>query len=120
MNDDSERISWYGERVPYVTPGDQFKRYFQAGNTFINNLALESGSENASIRVSLTDQRTTGIAPGNELSRQTFSARGFTKLKDLFEVDAKVTYIHHDVKNRGKPLDDINVWFIHSSQKHQR
>ncbi len=98
--DSSEVIGWTGEREIYAPPDDQFKYFFRTGNSFINNLALESGNENSSVRVSLTDQRTTGIMPGNDLSRQTFSARGYTKLKDLFEVDAKVTYIHHNVKNR--------------------
>jgi TonB-linked SusC/RagA family outer membrane protein len=100
MNDDSQRISWYGESIPYVSVDDQFKYFYQTGNSFINNLALESGSETSSIRVSITDQRTTGITPTNDLSRQTFSARGFTSLKDLFEVDVKFTYIHHNVQNR--------------------
>jgi len=98
--DSTERISWTGERAPYVSPEDQFKYYFRTGNSFINNISLESGNENSSLRISLTDQRSSGISPNNDLSRQTFSARGFTKMKDLFEIDAKVTYIHHNVKNR--------------------
>ncbi|MCG8309530.1 MAG: SusC/RagA family TonB-linked outer membrane protein [Cytophagales bacterium] len=98
--DSTMRIDWTGKRSPYVSPEDQFKYFFRTGNSFINNLSLEAGNENSSLRVSLTDQRSSGISPGNDLSRQTFSARGFTKLKDIFEVDAKVTYIHHNVKNR--------------------
>jgi TonB-linked SusC/RagA family outer membrane protein len=98
--DSTIRLDWTGQESPYVSPEDQFKYYFRTGNSFINNLALEAGNESSSLRVSLTDQRSTGIAPGNDLSRQTFSARGYTKLKDIFEVDAKVTYIHHDVNNR--------------------
>ena len=91
---------WTGGRSPYVSPEDQFRYYFRTGNSFINNLSLETGNENSSLRVSLTDQRSKGISPNNELSRQTFSARGFTKMKDIFEVDAKITYVHHNVKNR--------------------
>ena len=98
--DSTERIDWTGKTTPFVSPEDQFRYYFRTGNSFVNNLSLEAGDENSSLRVSLTDQRTTGIAPGNELSRQTYNARGFTRIKDIFEIDAKVTYIQHNVKNR--------------------
>lgn len=98
--DSTTRIGWTGEDMLYASPEDQFKYYFRNGNSFINNLSLETGNENSSLRVSLTDQRSQGISPNNDLTRQTFSARGFTKMKDIFEVDAKITYVHHDVKNR--------------------
>jgi TonB-linked SusC/RagA family outer membrane protein len=92
-------IGWTGEDMIYASPENQYEYYFRTGNSFINNLGLELGNANSSLRVSLTDQRTTGISPNNSLSRQTFSARGFTR-QGIFEVDAKVTYIHHDVENR--------------------
>jgi TonB-linked SusC/RagA family outer membrane protein len=97
--DSSTVIGWTGEDMLYTSPEDQMKYYFQTGQSFINNLAVELGSENSSLRVSITDQRSSGIAPSNNLSRQTFSARGFTR-QSIFEMDAKVTYIHHNVENR--------------------
>ena len=97
--DSSTVIGWTGEDMTYASPEDQFKYYYRTGQSFINNLALELGGEKSSLRVSLTDQRTSGISPNNNLSRQTFSARGFTKQK-IFELDAKVTYMHHNVENR--------------------
>jgi TonB-linked SusC/RagA family outer membrane protein len=97
--DSSTVIGWTGEDEIFASPENQFKYYFQTGQSFINNLAVDLGNENSSLRVSLTDQRTSGIAPGNNLSRQTFSARGFTR-QNIFEMDAKVTYVHHNVENR--------------------
>jgi len=99
-DDPTEEYDWTGERSPYVAQDDQLREYLQTGNSLINNLSLESSNDNSSLRVSLTDQRSKGISPGNELSRQTFNVRGFSKIKDIFEIDAKVTYIHHNVKNR--------------------
>lgn len=98
--DSSMVIGWTGEPTPYVSQGDQMLDYLRTGSSLINNISLESGHENGSLRVSLTNQRSKGISPGNDLSRQTFNVRGFTKIKDIFEIDAKVTYIHHNVKNR--------------------
>jgi TonB-linked SusC/RagA family outer membrane protein len=92
-------IGWTGDTVNYSSPEDQLKYYLRTGNSFINNLSLDLGNAKSTLRVSLTDQRTSGISPNNNLSRQTFSARGFTT-QGIFEVDAKVTYIHHDVENR--------------------
>jgi TonB-linked SusC/RagA family outer membrane protein len=97
--DSSTVIGWTGEDEIFVSPEDQFKYYFQTGQTFINNLAVELGNESSSLRVSLTDQRSSGIVPNNNLSRQTFSARGFTR-QNIFEMDAKFTYVHHNVENR--------------------
>jgi TonB-linked SusC/RagA family outer membrane protein len=97
--DSSTVIGWTGEDELYISPEDQFKYFFQTGQSFINNLAVELGNENSSLRLSLTDQRSSGIMPTNNLSRQTFSVRGFTR-QNIFEVDAKFTYVHHDVENR--------------------
>lgn len=93
-------IDWTGERSPYYAQDDQLLDYLRTGSSIINNISLESANDNSSLRVSLTDQRSKGISPNNDLSRQTFNVRGFSKIKDIFEIDAKVTYIHHNVKNR--------------------
>ena len=98
--DGSMKIDWTGERVPYVAPPNQFKEFFRTGSNLVNNLAFDAGGEDGSLRVSLTDQRTSGIMPNNDLSRQTFNVRGFKKIKEIFEIDAKVTYIHQNAKNR--------------------
>jgi len=98
--DSTLRYDWTGERVPYVAQNDQFADYLRKGSSLINNIGFETGDANSSLRVSITDQRSKGISPGNDLSRQTFNVRGFTKIKDIFEIDAKVTYIHHNISNR--------------------
>ncbi|MDZ7606151.1 MAG: SusC/RagA family TonB-linked outer membrane protein [Cyclobacteriaceae bacterium] len=98
--DGTERVSWTGERVPYVPQEDQLNYYLRKGNSLINNLSFDAGNENSSLRVSITDQRDKGISPNNNLSRQTFNVRGFTKVKDILEIDGKVTYVHHNVENR--------------------
>ena len=94
------RIDWTGIEAPYYAQNDQLLDYLRNGSSLVNNISLEASSDRSSLRVSLTDQRSKGISPNNDLSRQTFNVRGFTKIKDIFEIDAKVTYVHHDVKNR--------------------
>ena len=98
--DGTERLNWIGEMEPYSPQGDQLSDYLRTGHNMVNSLSLEAANDNSSLRVSLTDQRSAGISPNNDLTRQTFSARGFSKIKDKIELDAKVTYIHHNVKNR--------------------
>ena len=98
--DSTMRYDWTGASTPYVPQENQLKDYLRTGSSIINNFSLESSNENSSLRVSLTDQRSKGISPNNDLSRQTFNVRGFTKIKNIFEIDAKVTYMHHNVNNR--------------------
>lgn len=98
--DSTIRYDWTGEEMPYLPQEDQLLDYLRTGSSMVNNVSLEAANENSSLRVSLTDQRSKGISPGNDLSRQTFNVRGFSKIKEIFEIDAKVTYVHHDVKNR--------------------
>ncbi len=98
--DSTMRVDWTGERTPYASQNDQLLDYLRTGSSLVNNINLEAANENSSLRVSLTDQRSKGISPGNDLSRQTFNVRGFSKIKEIFEIDAKVTYVHHNIKNR--------------------
>ncbi|MCK5207221.1 MAG: TonB-dependent receptor, partial [Cyclobacteriaceae bacterium] len=98
--DSTIRYDWTGEKMPFLPQSDQLLDYLRTGSSLVNNVSLEAANENSSLRVSLTDQRSKGISPGNDLSRQTFNVRGFSKIKEIFEIDAKVTYVHHDVKNR--------------------
>ncbi|MCK5281374.1 MAG: TonB-dependent receptor plug domain-containing protein, partial [Cyclobacteriaceae bacterium] len=98
--DSTIRYDWTGEKMPFLPQSDQLLDYLRTGSSLVNNVSLGAANENSSLRVSLTDQRSKGISPGNDLSRQTFNVRGFSKIKEIFEIDAKVTFVHHDVKNR--------------------
>jgi TonB-linked SusC/RagA family outer membrane protein len=90
---------WGGESA-YSPQPNNYKDFFQNGSSLVNSVGLESGNEVSSVRASFTSQNSSGIVPLNDLKRQTIFLRGFTKLKDVIELDAKMTYIHSKSQNR--------------------
>lgn len=95
-----ELVDWTGQSNPYTPKGNPFESYLQTGSQFINSISVEAGNEKSSVRTSFTNQNSSGMAPNNSLSRQTFSIRGVSQLNDKLSVDAKLNYIHSHVKNR--------------------
>jgi len=98
--DGTEYLDWTGSVNPYLPQSNSMESFLRNGSSFINTLAFENGYENSSFRVSLTNQNSNGLYPTNDLSRQTFNVRGFSRFNDNIEVDGKITYIHHKVNDR--------------------
>ena len=92
--------NFYGTTSPFTVQKNNYREFFQAGHSFTNTVALDGGNEKASVRASFTNQNSSGIVPTNDLKRQTVFLRGFTRMKDIIELDGKVTYIHSNVQNR--------------------
>ncbi|MCU0474005.1 MAG: SusC/RagA family TonB-linked outer membrane protein [Bacteroidales bacterium] len=92
--------NFYGSTSPYTPQKNNYKEFFQSGHSFTNTVALDGGNETSSVRASFTNQNSSGIIPTNDLKRQTIFLRGFAKMKDMIELDGKVTYIHSNVDNR--------------------
>ena len=93
--------NFWGGTSPYKPQPNNYKDFFRNGISFINSVALESGNEISSLRASVTSQNTTGIVPINDINRQTINLRGFTRIKEIIEVDAKINYMHS--KSNGRP-----------------
>lgn len=90
-----------GDSSAFSPQPDNYKNFFRTGSSFINTLALESGTETSAIRASFTNQNSQGILPLNDLKRQTINLRGFSKMGKVLELDGKITYIHS--KADGRP-----------------
>lgn len=98
--DGLDRLDFIGNMSPYEPQPDNYKDFFQNGSSLVNNVTFENGSENGSFRASITTQNSSGILKNNDLNRQTFNLRGFSKFGSVLEVDGKVTYIHQKVFDR--------------------
>ena len=92
--------NFFGTTTPYSPQPKNYEEFFQSGHSFTNAIALDGGNETSSVRASYTGQNSSGIIPTNDLKRQTVFLRGFTKMKNVIELDGKVTYIHSKVDNR--------------------
>lgn len=89
-----------GNESPVVAQPNPYEQFYETGATFMNTVGFDGGDENSSFRASITNQNSTGVYPGNKLSKQTLNFRGSSKLGKVAEVDGKVTYIHSKVKDR--------------------
>ena len=89
-----------GQHLRFSVQKNNYRDFFQPGHSFTNTVALDGGDDKSSVRASFTNQNSSGIVPTNDLKRQTIFLRGFTKMKDIIELDGKVTYIHSNVQNR--------------------
>jgi TonB-linked SusC/RagA family outer membrane protein len=98
--------NWLGEQQPYTAQPDNYKDYFATGWGLTNTIAFDAGNEKATTRVSVTDFRTQGIVPNNDLNRQTFNLRGTSKLGKRLDLDARITYVHQRAHNRPLLSED--------------
>jgi len=99
--DGSIKPNFWGGSSPYTAQPNNYKDFFRNGTSLVNSVALESGNETSSLRASVTTQNSDGIVPTNGIKRQTFNIRGFSRVKESLEVDAKVNYMHS--KTEGRP-----------------
>ncbi|MBS2212635.1 SusC/RagA family TonB-linked outer membrane protein [Carboxylicivirga mesophila] len=99
-------VNWYGEEEAMLPQQNPYDEFFRTGSNITNSLSFEGGDENSSFRASITDQRSKGIVPNNNLNRQTLALRGFSKLGSKVEFDGKITYIHSEVENRPALAED--------------
>ena len=81
------------DETPFVSYGNWFNRFFQTGLTFSNAITL-SGKYNKdnSIRVSFSDNRSTGIVPNSPMQYNYLSLRTKNKLAPWLSVESSVNY----------------------------
>lgn len=104
--------NFWGGTSAYLPQPDNFRDFFRNGFSAVNSVALESGNETGNVRASFTNQQSSGIVPLNGLKRQTINLRGYTKVKDALELDAKVTYMHSTSEGRPSLAEDGTPYFL--------
>ena len=98
--DGSNQLYFNGETVPYVAQPNNVKDFFRTGGSMINTIALDGGTEKATVRFSYTNTQVNAIVPNSNLTKHNFNLRGFANLTDRLSVDSKVTYFYQKAKNR--------------------
>lgn len=79
---------------------DNLKDFYRTGITTINNLAISSGFNNGSYRLSLTDLQSESIIPGVNLDRKTIAGRLNFKPIERLKVSGSFNYINSQSDNR--------------------
>ena len=81
------------EKTPFINYGDWFKDFFETGYSLSNSLSV-SGKINRknSIRLSLTDNRGSGIVPGTDWQGQNLSMKMNNEFADWFTSEVTLNY----------------------------
>ena len=101
--------------TPFVSNPDNLKDFYRTGTTLINNIAVSSGFEKGSYRLSFTDLRSESIIPGVNLDRQTISTRlNFKPTKNL-RFGSFINYVNSKSSNRpsnGYGSENVNYALV--------
>ncbi|MBS3776713.1 MAG: carboxypeptidase-like regulatory domain-containing protein, partial [Bacteroidales bacterium] len=96
----SERLYWNGETRPYEAQSNNIENFFRTGSNMVNNLSLEYGSKDYSLRFAYSNTESNSILENSGLSKNNFTLRGNAQLDDKLSVDAKATYFIQEAKHR--------------------
>jgi len=75
--DGSNQLYFNGETVPYAAQPNNVKDFFRTGGSMINTIALDGGTDQATVRFSYTNTQVSAIVPNSDLTKHHFNLRGF-------------------------------------------
>ena len=106
-----------GPGMPFLPQPDNVREFFRTGTQWNTNVAIARASENAQVRLSLTNSIVEGMAPRNGIDWISAALKGGATVTERLRVDGTVTYINLNGENRvGTGYDEDNpmqsfVWF---------
>jgi len=89
-----------GELAPLISYDNRLTDFYQTGQTFTNNVALNGSNENGSFRVSVGDMRNTGIVPNTDLNRTSLMVNGTYNLHPNLKVQGGISVVESSSDNR--------------------
>src|SRR5690606_20733041 len=94
--------SWGAATTTYP---DNVSSFFRTAASVNNSLNFSGGNENIQGYASYTNNYNGGIIPGNDMNRNTLNLRVNAMILPKLKTDAKVTYLHQDIKNKPRQGD---------------
>lgn len=101
----SSVIQWDGVERPYSYAGNNLKKFYNTGTTFINTVAFSTADDKSNLRFSISDLSNSDIVPNSNLNRKTFSLNAGTVLAEKLTLQVNSQYIVEDVLNRPRLSD---------------
>jgi iron complex outermembrane recepter protein len=105
--DGQPTMTWDGQIRPYVAQKNNYSGLFQDAHNKVTSVAVSSGGENYSTRLSFTRQDNEGISLNSENDKNIVNLNSSFKLGKNFSVDAVVNYINQKTKNRPYSIDRL-------------
>ncbi len=112
----------YGSQYPAGTKlYDNLKNLFQTGVTSRHNVSFESGNESMTIRAGASTQKSTGVVPTSDYSRDNITLAGTAKLSKWMNIEASMSYAattnNKVAKGAGGTLDLAMRWPLTSDMR---
>ena len=101
--------------TPFSSQPDNLKNFYRTGYTTTNNLAISSGFDQGSFRLSFTDLRNESIIPGSDLKRKTLSTKLHFKPIDKLNIRSSISYVNSKSDNRpanGYGSENVNYSLV--------
>jgi len=118
--DGSPAIQFDGVARPYIAQKNNLENFYRTGGTFTNTLAFNKSFTGGAVRFSASNLSNNSVIPNSGLDRQNFSLSGTLTPIGNLSIDARVSYILEDAKNRpflsdGPGNANYNVMFLPTS-----
>jgi TonB-linked SusC/RagA family outer membrane protein len=105
------------QATPWVAHPNNVASFFETGRTLTTNVAFAAASDNANVRLSVTNMDVDGMYPETRIKRLTTALNGGAELMERLNVDGAVQYIRSEGNNRPgsgylgtNPMQQF-VWF---------
>ncbi len=104
--------------TPWVAHPNNVKSFFETGLRRTTSLAIAGAKQGADFRLSLSNQKITGIMPNTDLTRNNVTLNGNVALSDKISFGGSASYISNKSNNiaengynGGNPMQSIGEWF---------
>jgi iron complex outermembrane receptor protein len=103
--DGQPTLAWDGVTRPYEAQIDNYEGLFRTGNNSSITAAISQGSENSTLRFSLTRQTNQGVSLGADNTKNIANLNSSFKLGKKFTTDVLVNFVNQTTKNRPYSID---------------
>lgn len=93
-------IDWDGVTRTYSPQANNYRDFFELGNTLTNAVAISGGNKTTSFRFSYSGLLNNGYTPNSNFKKNSVSLRGSSSLSKRIDIDAKISYNNQAAENR--------------------
>lgn len=91
------------QKLPFESSGrNNYEEFFETGYAFFNNVAVSTVGEKTNARFSYENMDQTGMQPGTDLKRNSFSTNISTKLGEKLKLNFLLNYVNTKSDNRPR------------------
>ena len=104
--------------TPWIAHPDNIKSFFETGMRRTTSVAIAGAKQGADFRLSLSNQKISGIMPHTDLTRNNVAINGNIALSDKISFGGSASYINNKSDNiaengynGGNPMQSLGQWF---------